>query len=94
VLNVNRNRYSHLVIDFDQDSLGNWNTSLSFYWFVAALDGSEEDRLKFYYVRWMSPTMGKPEVKEDPWVISMTGRAAYGLGAVSAKDICVSKANS
>lgn len=94
VVNVNQNRYNHLMIDFDQDANGNWNSTYSFYWFIAALEGPEDARLQWYYVRWKSPYAAPVEVKQDPWVISLTARALCGLGALSAKGICVSKATS
>jgi len=92
VVNVNNGRYDHLPVDFDQDARGNWDSTRSFYWFVAALNGSESDKLGFYYVRWMSPTVAPTVTNEGKWTIEAVARAMYALGATNAKGIIVSKA--
>jgi len=94
VKNVNQGRYEHLAIDFDQDMNGDWDSTKSFYWFMAALSGAEADRLQFYYVRWMSPMAAPTVTKESEWTISQVARAMYGIGAASAKNALVSKATS
>jgi hypothetical protein len=94
VVNTYRNKYTHLVVEFDVDSLNVTNSSLSYYWFLAALGGSPEDSFQAYYVSWMSPMVAPVEVNQDKWILSYTARAAFGLGAVSGKGILVSKATS
>lgn len=94
VKNVNNGRYEHISIDFDQDANGNWDSTKSFYWFLAALQSAEADRLQWYYVRWMSPMAAPTVTKESEWIISNVARAMYGIGAASAKGACVSKATS
>jgi hypothetical protein len=92
VKNVNNGRFDHIAVDFDQDANGNWDATKSFYWFLAALNGSEADRLQWYYIRWMSPMAAPTVTKESEWTIANVARAMYGLGAASAKGACVSKA--
>lgn len=94
VLNTWKNRFKHLVIEFDINALNATNSALSFYWFVAALQGLPEERFQAYYVRWLKPTVAPAEVNQDEWVVSATARACYGLGAVSGKGILVVKAAS
>jgi AraC-like DNA-binding protein len=94
VKNVYRDRYQHLVVDFDVDSLGRPNSNLAYYWFLAALRGQTESRFQAYYISWMSPMVAPAEVNQDKWILSWTGRAAYAIGAVSGKGIVVSKATS
>lgn len=92
VPNRHEGRYDHIAVDFDQDANGNWDSTKSFYWFLASLSGAEADRLQFYYIRWMSPTVAPTVTKESEWVISGVGRAMYGIGGASAKNALVSKA--
>lgn len=94
IVNVNNGRWDHISIDFDQDANGNWDSTKSFYWFIAALQGAETDRLQWYYIRWMSPMAAPTVTKESEWIIANVARAMYGLGAASAKGIAVAKATS
>lgn len=94
IKNVNNGRWDHISVDFDQDANGNWDSAKSFYWYIAALQGAEADRLQWYYVRWMSPMAAPTVTKESEWIIANVARAMYGIGAASAKGACVSKATS
>lgn len=91
VKNSYRNKYTVLVVEFDVDSLNVSDSTKKFYWFVAALNGAPEMRLQAYYISWLSPTVATPEVDQDAWYLSYTGRSAYGIGAVSGRGIAVSK---
>lgn len=93
VNNTYKNKYTVLVIEFDVDALNITNSAYSYYWFLAALNGSVDAgmRLQAYYISWMSPTSAPAEVKQDEWYMSYTGRSAYGIGAVSGRGIAVSK---
>lgn len=94
VANTYKNKYTHLVIEFDVDSLNITDSTKSYYWFLAALNGSIDAgmRLQAYYISWLSPTVAPAEVDQDAWYLSYTARSAYGLGAVSGRGITVSKA--
>lgn len=92
--NVNRDKYKHLVIDFDVDAFGLPDSTLSFYWYLAALGGRPEQSFQAYYVSWLSPEQSPVDVDQSAWTMSWVGRACYGLGAVSGKGIVVSKATS
>lgn len=94
VKNSYRNKYTHLVIQFDVTALNVTNSALSYYWFLAALSGMPEERFQAYYVTWMSPMVAPSEVNQDKWILSYTARACFGIGAVSGKGILVSKATS
>jgi hypothetical protein len=94
VFNTYKNKYRHLVIEFDVDQFNVTNSSLSYYWFLAALGGQPEDSFQAYYVRWLSPTVAPAEVDQDKWILSFTGRACYGIAAVSGRGILVAKATS
>lgn len=94
VVNTYQNKFRHLVIDFDVDSTNASDATKKFYWFLASLTGLPEERFQAYYVRWLRPTTALAEVDQDAWVVSSTGRACYGLGAVSGKGILVVKATS
>jgi len=94
VANTYKNKYSHLVVEFDVDSLNITNSSYSYYWFLACLGGTEEDSLQAYYISWLSPTVAPAEIDQDKWTLSYTARAAYAIGAVSGRGIVVSKATS
>jgi hypothetical protein len=94
VANTYKNKYTVLVIEFDVDSLNITDSTKSFYWFLAALNGSIDAgmRLQAYYISWLSPMVAPAEVDQDAWYLSYTARAAYGIGAVSGRGIAVSKA--
>lgn len=94
VKNTYRNKYTHLVVDFDVTALNITNATYAYYWFLASLNGMPEERFQAYYVSWMSPMVAPAEVNQDKWILSYTARSAYGLGAVSGKGILVSKATS
>lgn len=94
IKNTYRNKYTHSVIDFDVTALNATNSTYSYYWFLAALGGMPEERFQAYYVSWMSPMVAPAEVNQDKWILSYTGRACYGIGAVSGKGILVSKSTS
>lgn len=94
VFNTYKNKYRHLVVEFDVTSTNATNSNLSFYWFLASLGGSEETSLQAWYISWMSPMVAAAEVNQDKWTLSYTARACYGIGAVSGKGIVVSKATS
>lgn len=92
VLNTYKNKYTHLVIDFDQDALGIPDTTKSFYWLLACLGGTPEQSFQAYYVSWMSPETAPLFVDQPKWTLSFVGRAAYAIGAVSGKGILLVKA--
>ena len=92
VENTYKNKYTHLIVEFDVDSLNITNSTYSFYWALACLGGSPESSLQLYYVSWLSPMVATPEVNQDAWYMSYTGRAAYGLGGVSGRGIIIVKA--
>ena len=94
VKNTYRNKFKHLIVDFDVTALNASDSTKTYYWFMAALSGMPEERFQAYYVRWLSPMVAPAEVDQDAWVISATARACYGIGAVSGKGILVSKATS
>lgn len=94
VKNTYKDKYQHLVIDFDVDALDDTDATKSFYWMLASLGGSPSQSFQAYYVSWMSPMVAPAEINQDKWTLSFTARAAYGIGAVSAKGIIVSKATS
>ena len=94
VKNSYRNKYTHLVIDFDVTSLNATDSTLAYYWFLAALGGMPEERFQAYFVSWISTMVAPAEVNQDRWILSYTARSAYGIGAVSGKGILVSKATS
>lgn len=94
VKNTYKNKYTHLVVDFDVTALNVTDSTLSYYWFLASLNGMPEERFQAYYVSWMSPMVATAEVNQDKWVLSYTARACFGIGAVSGKGILVSKATS
>jgi len=94
VMNTYKDKYTHLQIRFDVDSNGKTNSALSFYWYLASLNGMAEERFQAYYVSWMSPMVAPAEVNQDKWILSYTARACYGIAAVSGKGILVVKATS
>lgn len=92
VKNTYRDAYTHLIVDFDVDAKNVTNSAKSFYWMLAALGNDPDSSFQAYYVSWMSPVTAPVEIDQDAWVLSQTGRAAYGIGAVSGRGICLSKA--
>lgn len=92
VKNTWRDKYQHLVVEFDVDALDITNTAKSFYWFLASLGGSPRKSLQAYYVKWLSPMVAPAEHNQDAWTLSYTARSAYALGAVSGKGILISQA--
>ncbi len=92
VKNTYKNKYRHLVVEFDVTALNVSDSSKSFYWYLAALGGMPETSFQGYYVSWLSPQVAPVEIDQDKWTLSYTARAAYGIGAVSGKGILVSKA--
>jgi hypothetical protein len=94
VTNTYKDKYTHLQIRFDVDSNGKTNSTYSFYWMLASLNGLPEERFQAYYVSWLSPMVAPAEVDQDKWIMSYTARACYGIAAVSGKGILVSKATS
>lgn len=87
IKNTYKDKYTHLVVDFDQTALGIPDTSLSFNWFLACIGGTPENSFQAYYVSWMSPYSAPVEIKQSPWTLSWVARACYGIGAVSPKGI-------
>lgn len=94
VKNAYRNKYSHLVVEFDVDALDQTDSTKSFNWYLASLGGSPKKSFQAYYVKWLSPQLAPVEVDQDKWTLSYTARAAYALGAVSGKGILLSQATS
>lgn len=94
VKNTYKNKYKHLVVDFDVTSLDVADASKAFYWFLGALGGAPEKSFQGYYVSWLSPQVAPAEIDQDKWRLSFTGRACYGLGAVSGKGLLIVKATS
>lgn len=94
VENTYKNKYKHLVIEFDVDAYNVSDSSLTFNWFLASLGGNPETSLQWYYVKWLSPEVAPVEINQDKWYISWTARACLGLGAVNSKGICISQATS
>lgn len=92
VKNTYRNKFKHLVIEFDVTALNISDADKDFYWYLASLGGMPETSFQAYYVSWLSPQVAPAEINQDKWTLSYTGRGAYGIGAVSGKGILVSKA--
>ena len=92
VQNTYKNKYRHLVIEFDVDAYNVSDSTKSFYWYLASLGGNPESSLQWYYVKWLSPEVAPVEINQDKWYMSWTARACLGLGAVNSKGICVSQA--
>jgi len=93
VVNVNRNRYSHKVVDFDYDIYGERDASKTFYWMLASLK-SIKTRPELYYIKF-SGMNSKPVIVDHDrgnrkWVMNKD----YGIGAVNAKGMILSKATS
>jgi hypothetical protein len=95
VMNTYKNtKWTHLVVEFDVTALNVTDSTKSFNWYVAALGGMPETSFQAYYVSWLSPQVAPAEINQDKWTLSYTGRAAYGIGAVSGKGILLSQATS
>ena len=94
VNNTYKNKFRHLVIEFDVDAYNVSDSTLSFNWFLASLGGNPETSLQWYYVKWLSPEVAPVEINQDKWFMSWTARACLGLGAVNSKGICISQATS
>lgn len=92
ITNVNKDAYTHIVVDFDVDAKNVTNSAKSFWWMLAALGSDPDMSFQAYYCSWMSPMTAPVEIDQDAWVLSQTGRAAYGIAAVSGRGICVSLA--
>lgn len=87
VQNTYKNKYTHLIIEFDVTALNVADSAKAFYWFLAALGGMPEKSFQAYYVSWLSPQVAPAEVNQDKWTLSYTARACYGIGAVSGKGM-------
>lgn len=87
VKNTYKNKYKHLVVEFDVTALNVTDSTKSFYWYVGALGGMPETSFQGYYVSWTSPMVAPAEINQDKWTLSYTGRAVYGIGAVSGKGL-------
>lgn len=94
VKNVNRNKYQHLVVEFDVNALNVTDSTKSFNWYLAALGGMPEQSFQSYYVSWLSPQVAPTHVDQDKWTLEYVARAAYGIGAVSGKGILLVQATS
>lgn len=94
VKNTYRNKYRHLVTEFDVDALNVTDSTKSFNWILAALGGMPERSLQAYYVSWLSPQVAPAEINQDKWTLSYTARACYGIGAVSGKGALLVQATS
>lgn len=94
VQNTYKNKYKHLVVEFDITALNVSDSTKSFNWYLAALGGMPETSFQAYYVSWLSPQVAPAEINQDKWTLSYTARAAYGIGAVSGKGILISQATS
>lgn len=92
VQNTYKNKYKHLVVEFDITALNVSDSTKSFNWYLAALGGMPETSFQAYYVSWLSPQVAPAEINQDKWTLSYTARAAYGIGAVSGKGILISQA--
>ncbi len=92
VVNDYRDKYRHLVIEFDVDSMDMTDSSKSYFWFLASIGGSPDTSFQAYYIKWLSPMVAPLEVDQGRWTLSYTARSAYAIGAVSGKGILLSKA--
>lgn len=92
VKNTYKGKYQHLVVDFDVTALDEPDTTKSYYWLLAALGGMPETSFQAYYISWLSPQVAPAEIDQDAWTLSYTGRACYGIGAVSGKGALLVKA--
>jgi len=92
IVNDYRDKYRHLVIEFDVDSLDMTDSTKSYNWYLASVGGNPNSSFQAYYIKWMSPMVAPAEVNQDAWTLSYTARSAYAIGAVSGKGILLSKA--
>lgn len=92
VVNTYKEAFTHLVVEFDVDAKNITDATKSFHWMLAALGSDPATSLQAYYVSWMSPTTAPVEIDQDAWVLSQTGRAAYGIAALSGRGITISQA--
>lgn len=92
VKNTYKNKYQHLVVEFDVTALDVTDSTKSFYWLLGALGGTPEGSFQGYYVSWLSPMVAPVEVNQDKWYLSYTARAVYGIGAVSGKGLLLVQA--
>jgi len=94
VMNTNKNKFKHLVVEFDVTVLNVSDSTKSFNWYLGALGGMPESSFQAYYVSWQSPMVAPVEINQDKWTLSYTARAVYGLGAVSGKGLLLVQATS
>lgn len=92
VQNTYKNKFKHLVVEFDVTALNVTDSTKSFYWFLGALGGMPETSFQAYYVSWLSPQVAPAEINQDKWTLSYTARACYGIGAVSGKGMLMVQA--
>lgn len=92
VKNTYKNKYKHLVVEFDVTALDITDSTKSFYWLLGALGGMPDSSFQAYYVSWLSPMVAPVEVNQDKWYLSYTARAVYGIGAVSGKGLLLVQA--
>lgn len=92
VKNTYKNKYTHLVVEFDVTALDITDSTKSFNWLLGALGGMPESSFQAYYVSWLSPMVAPVEVNQDKWYLSYTARAVYGIGAVSGKGLLLVQA--
>lgn len=94
VMNTYKNKFKHLVVEFDVTVLNVSDSTKSFNWYLGALGGMPESSFQAYYVSWQSPMVAPAEINQDKWTLSYTARACYGIGAVSGKGLLLSQATS
>lgn len=94
VKNSYKDKFTHLIVDFDVTALDIVDSTKSFNWLLACLGGTPESSFQAYYVSWMSPMVAPVEIDQDKWRLSYTARASYGIGAVSGKGILLVQATS
>lgn len=92
VKNTYKDKYTHLIVDFDVNALDETDATKSFYWFIGAIGGMPESSFQAYYVSWLSPMTAPAENDQDKWTLSYTARSAYGIGAVSGKGLLLVQA--
>lgn len=87
VKNTYKNKFDHLVVDFDVTATDVADSTKAFWWFLGAIGGAPEESFQAYYVSWLSPQVAPAEIDQDKWRMSYTARACYGIGAVSGKGM-------
>jgi len=92
VTNTYKSAYRHLVVEFDVNTMNVTDASKSFWWMLAALGTNPETSLQAYYCSWQSPMVAPVEIDQDAWVMSYTGRAVYGISALSGRGIALAQA--